>query len=247
MDQGLYTGAAAIAAFESRQETIAANLANVATPGYRQRVDRFSSYLADGGMREGHAALTPEHSRVLDFTPADARHTGDPLNVSLENLEARDGNAFLAVVDELGDEFYTRAGRLAFDGEGTLIHASSGKALPNTNGTPIQINPRGGDLIIDGEGAVFQDGNEIGRLKTVRFGNLGALTPHQNGLFRAGATSLVESGDGRVKVSQGYLENSNTNTVDTLVDLIGNYRAYETAQRAMKQMDSATKQLIQYA
>lgn len=245
MMQGLYTGAATLSSFEKQHEAITANLANISTPGYRRRVQAMVSQRL-GSRTMGMADVqTPRFSLKVDFTPADTVHTGRLMDVAIGGGPKKDGNAFLALRSDSGEEFYSRAGRLNMDEGGKLTHATSGYSLVNPNGAPIVLNPLGGKIAIDDRGSIIQGGQPVGQLKIVRFSNLAGLGPADRGLFQPEAGNSVESAVGEVKVRQGYLENSNAQAMDEMVKMIMNYRSYEATHRIMRQMDQSLQKLIQ--
>jgi len=244
MMQGIYSGAAAMDAYAKRQEVFAANMANISSAGFKRRVDVSFSEELKGDSSRGQGVRAPKVALKIDFTPGEVLYTKNPLHISLENSEKPDGNAFYAVVNDDGQELYARAGRLSIDSSGRLVNATSGYALVNPNGAPIQLNQGGGrNLEITHDGSILQDQNNVGMIKTVRFASLRHLSPVNNSLFSAGKNSGIESTKNGVKVKQGYLENSNVNSVSELVNMIANYRSYEASQRIVRQMDQSAQQL----
>ena len=248
MMTGLYADAAALDVFQRRHEATTANLANLATPGYRRRVEVLESRRLPqrpGRARRGGRPLTVPRFRIgLDFRPGELRSTGNDLDLALVGVEPGDGNAFFAVGTDRGER-YTRNGRLAVDGEGRLVHAVSGFPVLGRNGVPITLNPAKGRPVVDERGAVLQDGRVVGRLKLVRFDRLDRLSPVPHGLLAAPPEAAPEDATGRVKVRQGYLEGSNAEPVEEMVDMIANFRAYEAAQRVLRQMDASMERLLQ--
>ena len=230
MQTALFTSAAAIDVHEKRQELTAANLANISTPGYRRRIQVFEAIDA-----------MPRISVAIDFTPGDAVHTGNPLDLA---LSGSDGNAFFALTGPGRSEVYARTLRLAVSPEGSLVHASSGYALAQPNGAPIRLNPAGGAIQVDGRGAVSQDGRAIGRIKVIRFDRLDRVEALDRGLFAPGKGDGVASAEGLAEVRQSHLETSNADSVDELVEMIANYRAYEASNKALKQTDNTVRTLI---
>ena len=247
MMQGLYAGAASLQAFEERQDALAANLANISTPGYRQRVEVMSSMEMKGrngrGQRGARGIHAPRFNMAVDFRPGEINQTGGDFDVALMSIDPKDGNAFLAVGTDQGEQ-YTRNGRLSLDGQGNLVHASTGFKVLSPGGSSITLNSEGGPPIIDNRGNISQDGITVGQLKVVGFGDLLDLEPANEGLYTAGMLNPVESAIGRVEVLQGYLESSNAGAVDELVEMVTNFRSYEAAQRVIRQMDESMQRLI---
>ena len=241
---GMYTGAAAIDAYEKRQESFAGNLANISTPGYRRRVESFTSTELKGYSPQGTKSRVPRFHQKIDFTPGEIYPTNSQFDLALVGITPGDGNAFIAVQTGRGEEQYTRNGHLAVNNQGMLVHASSGFPLVNANGAAIRLNPDGGPPTIDAQGNIYQGGNSLGRLKIVRADRPGSLRPMNHGLYAAGPADRMDAADGVVEVHQGYLESSNVSPVNELIDIITNYRAYEASQRVIKQMDQSLQRLV---
>lgn len=204
-------GASALRYWEHRQAAVANNLANASTTGFKsERV--FARLLDDATMQVASAT---------DFTDGQTAPTGRPLDVALV------GEGFLVVESEEGLR-WSRGGSLTLGAEGELID-SSGRAVLGEQGT-IVLPP--GTIEITPAGRVLVDGEEFDRLRIER--------PREGGaLERAGANLWVPSGpvdtdpEGHVRVEQGYLEESNVNTVSAMVEMIEIQRAYTAVQRSL--------------
>ena len=89
-----------------------------------------------------------------DFSEGAMVRTEDPLDVALA------GPGFLRVMDS-GKELLTRDGRMRMDDRGRLVAAADGAEILGVTGQPIQLNPHGGDVMIDQEGRIQQDGHTV--------------------------------------------------------------------------------------
>ncbi|MFH2000185.1 MAG: flagellar hook basal-body protein, partial [Planctomycetota bacterium] len=222
------------------------NLANISTPGYRRRVESYESYERKANAL-GTGIEAPRFNMKIDFTPGTIQQTGNHLDLALTNESTKDGNAFFVLKTPNGGERFTRSGRFSMDSEGHMVHASSGLPLILPNGTPVTLNPSGGDPTIDVQGRISQAGQEVGQIHVARFGRLDNVRPLDHGLFSPGSNNSTESVAGNVEIRQGQLEMSNAGVVDELVNMITNYRAYETSQRIIKTMDQTAQKLLQVA
>lgn len=216
--------ASALDLLERLHEVRAQNLANVNTTGYRRRIasaDAFARALRKAG------GLPLAGLRVdVDFTPGRLEETGRPTDLALE------GEGFFAVETERGVR-YTRDGSFVLDREGRLV-ASDGAPVLGASG-PIETDPSLGPIEISGDGSVLQRGTVVGRLRIVRFEDTSALVPEQGGRFRADGTEPLEATETRVVA--GFLERSNVEPIDELVQMIAGFRAFEAAQKALVSID----------
>jgi flagellar basal-body rod protein FlgF len=212
---GFSSAAAALRYWERRQEVAANNLANSETHGFK--AERVFGRMIDD--------LLPVADTVTNYGTGALRPTGNTLDLAL------DGPGFF-VVETANGERYTRGGAFRLDSEGRVVDAN-GNALLGEGG---EIVASGGDLQIDREGVVRAGGTEVGRLRVVghpegaRFAHEGA-----NLFVPNGAEEPMEPGARSVR--QGMVEESNVNTMDSMVDMISIQRAYASVQKAMVVMD----------
>lgn len=212
---GFSSAAAALRYWERRQEVAANNLANSETQGFK--AERVFGRMIDD--------LLPVADSVTDYGDGALRPTGNTLDLAME------GRGFF-VVETANGERYTRGGAFSRDNEGRVVDAN-GNALMGEGGA---IVVSGGDLQIDREGVVRAGGAEVGRLRVVQHPE-GARFAHEgaNLFVPGGAEEPMEPGARSVR--QGMLEDSNVNTMHSMVDMISVQRAYASVQKAMVVMD----------
>lgn len=234
MLRNLQTSRQAMLFEQTRIETLANNLANAATSGFRQVLTRVAEQTAvaragaDG--RRSTAPREPElaMSHAVDLRPGALQGTERATDLALS------GRGFFVVRDEDGNEFYTRDGGFRLDDTGRLVTAQ-GLPVQGTSG-PVQAG--GGTFTVDGDGNVTVDGAVRGRLRVVDFPQPGRLQPRGDGLLVAAADA--EPADvplGETAVLQGYLEDSNVDPVQTLVDMIAAQRAFEIEAKVLQAND----------
>ncbi|WP_316369637.1 flagellar hook-basal body protein [Candidatus Thiodiazotropha sp. CDECU1] len=206
-------------------DIIGHNLANADTVGYKREmaVSRpFSSYFLQAGAissRGDHPGIT----KATDFTIGTSRHTGNPLDLAIE------GDGYF-VIDSPQGKLYTRQGNFMLDAAGYLVMAD-GHRIAGEGGALrlISDQPR-----IDKEGVVWEAGERVGRLDIARFSDSRQLEKLGSGLFRAGtAVALPETSMGP-GLRQGFIETSNVNGMDEMVDLIATMRQLEGAQKVVR-------------
>src|SRR5450755_3718741 len=162
MDRLIYLSMAGAKATMQRQDTLANNLANVSTTGFRAELSAFRAVPVEGsGASTRVYAL--ETTPGYDSTPGQVSGTGRNLDVAMK------GDAWLAVQGLDGTEAYTRAGSLEVSADGTLV--TRGGLTVLGDGGPIQVPPNV-ELSIGSDGTVSAtaaDGRStsVGRLKLV--------------------------------------------------------------------------------
>lgn len=245
MISGLYTAASGMLSVESRQEAIANNIANAATPGYkRQTPVQLGFYEVFTGKMLSPARFQVEAApaggvKVVETYP-DLRDgmlqlTDNPLNLALQ------GPGFF-VVDTPDGERYTRSGAFTIDAEGYLADAA-GHRVQSAGGQPLAVN--GGPVNVAEDGSVSVSGAPVGRIRTVEFQEPKRLQRDGNGLYRATEaieSQRVEAADTRV--TQGKLEMSNVQLPSEMVQLMMGARAYEANERMIATVDATLGRLI---
>ncbi len=241
MDRMIYLSMSGAKATMQRQDTLANNLANVSTVGFRAELQAFRSVPVQGsGASTRVYAL--ETTPGYDNSPGTITNTGRNLDVAVK------GNSWLSVQALDGTEAYTRGGSLDVSPDGTLTTRSGLPVLGD--GGPIQIPPNT-EVSIGGDGTV--SGTALNG-KTTPLGKLKLVTPEEplqrgeDGLFRAPEGDL--QADATARVQDGALEGSNVSPIETMVAMIAAARQFE-AQMKMLQTgeadDRAASQLLSNA
>ncbi|MGI9385789.1 MAG: flagellar basal-body rod protein FlgF [Methyloligellaceae bacterium] len=234
MDTSLYVGLSGQIALQRRLDTIAGNVANAGTVGFRSEQVKFETLL----NREEFEPITfASRGEIFTSTKSgEMVRTDNPLDVALT------GNAWLAI-DTSAGAVYTRDGRMQIDESGAL-QTLNGYAVLDVGGAPIQLNPNGGPLLIASDGMITQNGNQGGALglfqirdgaKLTRFDNSGVIpdTP---------AEPVLEFS--RSGVAQGYVERSNVNPVLEMTRLIEVTRAFQAMSKAVEDTDGTFREAI---
>jgi len=211
MDRMIYLSMSGAKAMMQRQDTLANNLANVSTPGFRAELQAFRAVPVQGsGASTRVYAL--ETTPGYDTTPGVVTNTGRSLDVAVK------GNSWLSVQALDGTEAYTRGGALDVTSEGALVTLSGLPVIGD--GGPIQV-PANSAVSIGGDGTVIAT-STTGKITTV--GKLKLVTPEtplqrgEDGLFRGVDGDLTA--DTKARVQEGALEGSNVSAVETMVSMI---------------------------
>jgi flagellar basal body rod protein FlgG len=212
---GMTRAAHALAYWERRQEVVSNNLANADTNGFRaQRT--FAQAIGDA---------LPFAGTALDTRAGALKQTGNPLDVAL-------GGDGYFVVDSAAGERFTRGGSLRLDANSRLVD-QDGNAILGEGG-PIVLPP--GTVSIDARGGVSVDGKQIDRLR-IETVPAGTEMAHESGTLLVPDPSRTPVANDARSVEQGYLEDSNVNTVGSMVDMISIQRSYAAVQRTMTTLD----------
>ncbi len=265
MMRSLWTAASGMLAQQTNVDNISNNLANVNTVGYKKNTSEFKSLLYqnlqsrstnNAGENKPVAAQVGLGTRMASITSV---YTQGNMQASDDYLAmAIEGDGFFQVRDANGDTLYTRDG--SFVGStvdnGIMICTSGGQPLLDVNGNSIVI-PNDctiSTLAIDQHGnlSVTNNEGEIVDLKVqigiVQFNNPSGLEHMGNNLLKA----TVASGEAMAEntnqaltkssVRQYYLEMSNVQVVDEMVNLIVAQRAYEMNSKAIQASDQMLQQ-----
>jgi flagellar basal-body rod protein FlgF len=236
MDRMIYLSMSGAKATMQRQETLANNLANVSTVGFRAELAAFRAVPVEGGGASTRVYAL-ESTLGYDATPGQVAATGRKLDVAMK------GGAWLAVQALDGTEAYTRFGSLDLDAEGNLVTTSRLTVLGD--GGPIQV-PRDETVSIAPDGTVSSSdakgrSSTIGRLKLVT--PEGPLTRGVDGLFRGADGDLPA--DTSAQLQDGALEGSNVSAVETMVAMIAAARQFEAQMKMLSTAESNEKAAAQ--
>jgi len=236
MIRGLYTSGLGMMKETKRLDVIANNLANANTNGFKTNGTvngNFSEMLEKVQMGKSEldmANYTPDVVSVYtDFTQGSLVSTSNDTDFAIMN----DDNSFFEVETDTGENYYTRNGAFLINKEGFLVTSDNYKVL-GENGY-IQTNTYG-DIVLSPSGQITdENGNLLGKLSIRSFENPQSLERMGNTYLRMTDTSTYREFQGEVK--QNFLEASNVNTVNEMVNMIEVTRAYEANQKVLQAND----------
>ncbi|MDB4756295.1 flagellar hook basal-body protein [Pirellulaceae bacterium] len=247
MLNGLYSSATALNLTLHQQDLIAHNLAHVNVPGFKRTSQTVMTFADSQALQDylqeqqpetlqNNAAATngvdysfnvngaylAEYS--TDFSQGRIEETGDNMNAAI------DGEGFFVVEGEAGP-LYTRNGNFKLN-ENSELSLPSGQIVEGEGG-PISVE-NASHVNIGTDGTLFSEGEEIGKLRIVKFGDVSQLIPAGTTLFAAppgvDPEAVVE---GEVSLQSGFLESSNTQAVNELIRMITGMRHFEAAQKTL--------------
>lgn len=218
-----------------QMDVISHNLANANTAGYKRQMTLVRSFDAELSQATGLSAangfqsqaneLVPNVRHVVDPSPGALNFTGNPLDVAIE------GDAFFELADSAGVR-YSRHGAFMVDRAGRLVN---GEGL-TVRGEEGEILLHGGEVTIDPQGKVHEDGDYAGQLKLVKFRDPTSLIRDGGGMWRAPTGMTAESAE-HTGVRQGYVEASNVKAMEEMVRMITVLRHFETSANVIKGYD----------
>ncbi len=239
MDRMIYVGMSGAKQAMEQQSSIANNMANVSTPGFKAQLYSFRAVPVPSDELATRAMVVAE-TPGTDMRAGALIKTGRPLDLAVN------GDGWLTVQMPDGSEAYTRVGNLQVGADGRLLTMES-RPLLGTAG-PLVVPP-GSSLSVTADGMVsaLADGAgpmgaaEVGRLKLVNPA-VGDLVRGDDGLFRLPAGTQPAAVDPAVRLVSGTLEGSNVNPVQVMVDMIANARRFEMQMKTLQTAESNDQQ-----
>jgi flagellar basal-body rod protein FlgG len=265
MVRSLWSAASGMIAQQNNVDTISNNLANVNTTGYKTEVAEFKSLLyqtiqtkttSANGEEKPIAAQVGLGVRNSSITSVFTQ--GNFFASTSDTAFALDGEGFFAVRGQDGQNYYTRNGNFVLSEGVTGLTLSTTDGLPvlNAQGNPIVFarNIIASKIEISGDGQfTYPDANNNPQPMGINIGlfqftNPSGLEKTDSSLYKVTAASgavLNEATNANLEktsVNQGYLEGSNVQVVDEMVNLIVAQRAYEMNSKAIKASDEMMQQ-----
>jgi flagellar basal-body rod protein FlgG len=251
MTRALQTAATGMQAQQQNVDNIANNLANASTVGFKRTRLEFQDILYQNlrtpgasanastalpvGLQIGLGARVISSERI--FLQGDFHQTQNPLDMVIE------GNGFFQVRLSSGEIAYTRAGSFHLNAQGQIVTATGEAMEPAitipTEATSITIG-------VDGTVSVNVPGQanaqNVGQIQLASFANSAGLESLGRNLYKETAASgqptvAAPDSQGLGRINQGFIEGSNVNIVEELVNMISAQRIYETNSKVISAAD----------
>lgn len=224
MQDGLYVALSSQIALERRLNTIADNVANASTVGFRATGVKFEDVVS--GVGEKSVSFASTGDTYLSTQSGSFRETGNPFDFAIR------GDAWFGIETPAGTVM-TRDGRFTMLETGQLV-SIGGYPVLDAGGAPIQLDPRNGPPKAGADGVLRQDGQLVGAIGLYEF------NPGTN-FQRYGNSGIIPNGQPDpivdridVGVAQGFVEDSNVNPILEMTRLIGVQRAFEQTAALMR-------------
>ncbi|WP_116133241.1 flagellar hook-basal body complex protein [Tropicimonas sp. IMCC34043] len=199
--------------------TIANNISNLSTSGFRREGVVFSEFVKASPGAAGSISMASARGRHLDLSQGPLDPTGGEFDLAIE------GEGFFWV-DTPGGQRLTRAGSFQPNEAGDLV-TPDGYPVLDDGGAPIFVPPDARDIAVASDGTLSADGQPVARIGVVRPDGSASLAHESGALFAVdGDVEPVEE----AKVLQGFVEGSNVNPVLEVARMIEVQRAYELGQ-----------------
>jgi flagellar basal-body rod protein FlgG len=259
MIRSLWVAKTGLEAQQTNVDVISNNLANVSTNGFKRQRPVFEDLLyqtlrqpgaqstqqtqVPSGLQLGTGVRPVATARI--FTTGNLQNTGNPLDLAVN------GNGFFQVTLPDGSVSYTRDGAFQLDNQGQVV-TSNGYPLQPT----ITIPPNAVTVTVgsDGTVSVLAAGatapTQVGQIQLANFINPAGLQARGENLFLETAASgtaqtNVPGTNGLGALNQGFVETSNVNVTEELVNLITAQRAFEINSRSIQSSDQMLQKLTQ--
>jgi len=254
MNRTLWISATGMECQEVMTNTIANNMANVNTTGYKRSVAHFQDMLYQRLSSPGASTANAENSVGIEmgsgvrtisvnkhFTQGSLVNTSSPLDLAIE------GDGFFEVLLPDGTSAYSRAGAFHLNAGGQVVTAEGYEVA----GVPM-IGTEANEITIMKDGTVSvtsnNSTNNVGRISLVRFVNNEGLRSLGGNLYSATEASGEPmtgnpGGDGYGAIAQYNLESSNVEIVKEMVAMIASQRAYELNAKSIRTADEMLRQV----
>ena len=243
MFQGFYNLTSGILTQTRNQNVISNNMTNVSPPGDKGVNYMATTFRKEMSYRSGNidksnkteigtmAMVRASDETVTDFEPGAVEETNEIFDVALQD------NGFFMVQTENGIG-YTRDGSFILDDQGYLALPSVGRVV-GRNG---QIRIGTDKIAIDSSGRIFsEDGRtQYGQIAVVDFNNYDNLEKGGNGVFYTNQQAVAADG----KMLWKYLERSNVDSVQEMVNMMSSQRALDSASQVLKMYDQIMGKVV---
>jgi flagellar basal-body rod protein FlgG len=257
MIRALWTAATGMETQQLNMDVIANNLANVNTTGFKKSRADFQELIYQStrtpgsstssgtesptGIQVGLGSRTAAVQKI--FTTGDFQNTGNELDMGIE------GAGFFQIELPTGESAFTRAGAFKKDGTGRIVTSDGYPLLPEIvipeNASSISIGEDGTvEAVLDNSTTPTQ----LGSIELNTFANTSGLKSIGRNLYvetpSSGTPAANIPGEGGAgTLSQGYLEGSNVNIMEEMVQMIAGQRAYEINSKAIKTADEMVQMM----
>ncbi|MBS0267460.1 MAG: flagellar basal-body rod protein FlgF [Proteobacteria bacterium] len=229
MQSNVYVALSAQMALQRRLDTLANNVANTNTVGFRGEEMSFEELMAPAG--KDSVSFVSKGQNHLSLRTGEVTQTGNPLDVAVR------GDAFLAIQTPNGVA-YTRDGRMQMTSEGMLT-TLTGNPVLDAGGTPVQLNPNDPAPTINKAGTIEQAGNNLGALGLYRMPRGATLTRADGASVVSDIPPTPEIDFLNNGVMQGYVEKSNVNPVIEMTHLITIQRNFQAVTNMLSDTESS--------
>jgi len=234
MQPSLYVSLSGQMAMMRRLETLAHNVANATTAGFRAEEIKFDELLSE--KTNDPTAFVSAGSTYISRQAGQVTRTDNPFDVAVT------GDAWLAFQGPNGP-VYTRDGRMAMTPEGDL-RTVNGYPVLDVGGAPIQLNPVGGAPTIASDGTITQGAARAGAVGLFTIPPEARLTRFDNSGVLPDVAAEPALDFSRVGVLQGFMEQSNVNPVSEISRLIQIQRSFDSISNTLTRSEDTLSSAV---
>ena len=238
MVNGLYTAGKGMMLLQDMVDNTTNNLSNVNTASFKKTIASTMAQVQNQRNDQGLLSQQESHwmsENRIDWDQGALVGTSNPLDVAIQ------GNGFFQVATPDGVR-YTRSGNFTRNGMGELVTLQGYQVL-DSSGNPIQAS--GSKMQISGNGTVTVDGDSVGQLGVVDFQDKSELQKDGQNLYQLSDSSSQQAEQAQgYNLRQGYIEGSNVNSVESMVELIRFERNYDFDQKAVQSEDETLQKAV---
>lgn len=237
MQSGLYVAISSQIALEKRLTTIADNIANMNTVGFRSTEVKFDEVMSrTGNDLNAKIAFVSQGNDYLNTRTGQFTQTNNQLDFAIR------GEAWFALQTPAG-QVLTRDGRFTLSQTGELL-STRGYPVLDAGGSPIQLDPAAGAPNVGADGRITQGDRIVGSIGLYTTDiTQGYLRYDNSGIIPSGAAQPVVD-DAEIGVVQGYVEQSNVNAIGEMTQLIQVNRAFDGVSSLMRDSESSFGEAI---
>ncbi len=238
MNNAIRIGISQQVALKRQLNTVANNLANMSTAGFKSEDLMFKEHIMPVARMKNHnlnsnkISYVSDANLMRDFRSGSMEVTDNPLDVAIH------GKGWFAIQTETGEHF-TRDGHFSLNGEGQLVNLN-GQAVLSTGG-PINFSQNETDITIAKDGTISTNIGVKGKLRIVGFEEERLLKKEGDNQF---STTQEPTNLEFVNIAQGMIEKSNVEPVIQMTKMIEIQRAYERSSNMLKRMAEMKSEAI---
>ncbi len=233
MDNAGYTSLTRQAGLLREMQSVANNVANASTTGFRREGVVFSEFVTETGDGDS-LSMAAARGRNVDMTQGALSQTGGAFDFAIE------GDGFFLIETPEGEQL-TRAGSFTPNAEGDLV-TPDGYRLLDAGGAPVFVPPDATDVSLSADGTLSSGDRPLALIGVWRPADPLSLQHQAGTRFAADAAEPVIEG---VTIHQGFLEASNVDPVSEIARMIEVSRAYELGQKFLDREDERIRSVAQ--
>lgn len=234
MQSSIYVSLSAQRALLRRLDSLANNVANVSTPGFRAEQIAFSSVISE--VTSDPVAFATKGQDFLSRKAGALTRTDAPLDLAIT------GDAWFGIETPDGTA-YTRDGRFQMNSEGGLVTVT-GRRVLDAGGSALQLNPSGGQPVVARDGSVSQDGRIIGAVGLFEIPESATLKRGEGSSVIPDQPAIPQLDFNRVAVAQGFIERANVDPVLEMTRLVNLQRAFDSITNTVSEIETSMSDSI---